>query len=152
MTNSCGNCTLCCKLLGVKELEKPYNKWCEFCTPGRGCNIYEQRPFSCKDFECGYLLSNLPIEFRPDNLHIIITGEAEKIGAIILHVDPNFPHSTESKNGKRLLELFSRNNKPVIIVTGDKRRILTTSVKDAEKARKIIWEAENGKGSEEETN
>lgn len=149
MANTCGTCTLCCKLIGVKELKKPAGKWCEFCKPGKGCMVYPDRPPSCIDFECGWLLSNLPVEFRPDNLHIIITGESNKVGAVILHQDPNFPNSVETKNGKRLLELFARDGKPVIIVTGDKRKLLSTSVKELELVKNLLNKTDGEKDGQD---
>ena len=35
----CGTCTLCCKLLGIKEINKPDWTWRTHCKPGRGCEI-----------------------------------------------------------------------------------------------------------------
>jgi len=29
---ACGNCTLCCKVNGVPELEKPVDEWCKHCA------------------------------------------------------------------------------------------------------------------------
>lgn len=145
MTHVCGTCTLCCKLLAVKELGKPINKWCEFCTPGQGCNIYSARPNSCREFECGWLLSNLPMEFRPDHLHLVITGEDNKIGAAVVHQDPKYPDALNSKNGRKLIDMFARNQKSVIVVTGDKRKIISHSVRDSERVQQILREYEDGK-------
>jgi hypothetical protein len=52
---SCGGCTLCCKVLSIKELAKPQGAWCPKCSVGRGCSIYAQRPEECRAFTCGYL-------------------------------------------------------------------------------------------------
>lgn len=52
---TCGSCTMCCKLMGVPELEKPPGEWCKHCDPKVGCTIYDDRPESCKDFECLWL-------------------------------------------------------------------------------------------------
>jgi hypothetical protein len=41
---SCGDCTLCCKVMAVEALGKPAGSWCSHCKPGRGCLIYETRP------------------------------------------------------------------------------------------------------------
>jgi hypothetical protein len=53
---SCGECTLCCKLLSIPELHKPEAIWCAHCKPGLGCSIYQERPGSCRDFACKWLL------------------------------------------------------------------------------------------------
>jgi hypothetical protein len=55
-TRDCGECTLCCKLLGIESLDKPAGVWCAHCKPSRGCGIYESRPQDCRNFICGYLL------------------------------------------------------------------------------------------------
>ena len=66
---SCGECSLCCKLLRIEAFNKPVGTWCSHCAPGRGgCTIYETRPTECRDFYCAWLTtpalghrrSNLP--------------------------------------------------------------------------------------------
>jgi hypothetical protein len=70
---TCGSCTLCCKLLGVTELEKPLNVWCVHCKPGGGCKIYDARPQSCRDFICGWLADDsLPDALRPDRAKVVL--------------------------------------------------------------------------------
>jgi len=124
----CGECRLCCKLLGVPELEKPPGAWCTHCDVrgAKGCTIYEQRPGNCVEFECGWLASGggYP-EYRPDRLHMIVTGESEKIDAHVIHVDPHYPGAPDSVRGKKLLKaITSGPRKNVVLVIGDKRRYL----------------------------
>ncbi len=52
---ACGNCTMCCKLLRIEELDKPVGEWCRHCDIGKGCRIYDSRPEPCRGFNCGYL-------------------------------------------------------------------------------------------------
>lgn len=51
----CGECTLCCKLLGVPSIGKAPGVWCTHCTAKGGCAIYETRPQRCRDFNCAWL-------------------------------------------------------------------------------------------------
>lgn len=51
----CGECGLCCKILGVPEIEKPANKWCGHYAAHKGCTIYESRPEPCRAFRCLWL-------------------------------------------------------------------------------------------------
>src|SRR5262249_50752592 len=37
----CDGCTLCCKVMEVKEIAKPGGKWCAHCKTGTGCGIYD---------------------------------------------------------------------------------------------------------------
>lgn len=36
----CGGCTLCCKILPVRELAKPANTRCQHQRTGKGCAVY----------------------------------------------------------------------------------------------------------------
>lgn len=70
---SCGPCTLCCKVMGVSELEKPAGTQCGHCRPGRGCGIYEARPQGCRVFECVWLMDpEMPHRFRPDQTKVVL--------------------------------------------------------------------------------
>jgi hypothetical protein len=85
---SCGDCTLCCKLLAVKDLGKPRDVWCTHCKPGRGCLIYASRPRDCTAFNCGYLMSaDLGEEWKPNRSKIVLAPEAG-VNRIIAFVDP----------------------------------------------------------------
>lgn len=55
-SRACGTCTLCCKVLGIVELDKPQGTWCADCAVGSGCRRYETRPPTCRQFHCGWLL------------------------------------------------------------------------------------------------
>jgi hypothetical protein len=94
---SCGSCTLCCKLLGIRELEKPQGSWCPHCRPGKGCRIYDERPPSCREFNCQWLMDEtLPEAFRPDRskvvLYISLNGER-----LIAECDPAYPLAWRSE-------------------------------------------------------
>ena len=52
----CGECTLCCRLLPVRELKKPANTRCQH-QSRKGCAIYHQLGFppSCGLWNCAWL-------------------------------------------------------------------------------------------------
>ena len=84
MTRECGTCTLCCKVMGIVELEKPKGVWCDHAVPGRGCAIYDQRPDSCRVFSCLWLLDEaLGEEWKPEKSKLVIVpdndGKATKV-------------------------------------------------------------------------
>ena len=54
---SCGDCGLCCKIMGVTALEKPAGRWCRHFGKTTGCAIYEDRPNDCRVFNCLWLLT-----------------------------------------------------------------------------------------------
>src|SRR3989344_3088648 len=68
---TCGECTLCCKTHAILELQKPSGVWCANCEINKGCRIYNQRPESCRDFMCGWLIGYGLPEHRPDKIGIV---------------------------------------------------------------------------------
>lgn len=48
----CGSCSLCCILPDIAEFDKPANEPCRHCLPGGGCDAYDVRPSTCRDFYC----------------------------------------------------------------------------------------------------
>ncbi len=95
----CGDCRLCCKLLGVggdnwwqrlgsycvgnegksvrMRVSSPPGEWCRHACAGVGCKIYETRPQSCRDFECAWLEGLLDEEDRPDRSRVLVWCDEE---------------------------------------------------------------------------
>jgi hypothetical protein len=90
---SCGGCVLCCKLLGVPEIEKLKGDWCPHCKRGVGCRIYESRPEGCRIFLCGWLVNpRFGPEWKPDRSKMIITVAQDGNG-LDFQCDPGFPQA-----------------------------------------------------------
>ena len=88
---TCGTCTLCCKVMGIKDIAKPVGEWCPHCSPGVGCGLYPAHPSSCKHFACLWLEStDLPDSYRPDRTKVVLLNDQES-GRLIAHCDPNVP-------------------------------------------------------------
>lgn len=70
--SGCGSCTACCIVLGVKELNKDNYVRCQHLCHS-GCSIYENRPKSCRDFECLWLMGLFgdSEELRPDKTGLL---------------------------------------------------------------------------------
>jgi len=93
--HSCDGCTACCKILKIRELNKPANTWCGHCNIGVGCGIYDTRPESCRVYECVWLQSQrggkpLPLELRPDRSRVVI-GVTNGGDDLVLYVSPDRP-------------------------------------------------------------
>ena len=90
----CGECSLCCKLLGIEELAKPLDTWCANCRPGQGgCGIYESRPDACRSYSCLWLLDDgLGEAWRPDRTGFVLYLD-EGGRRLVIHVDPARPES-----------------------------------------------------------
>lgn len=77
--NKCGECTVCCTLSVVEEVDKKAGEDCKHCILKKGCGIYKTRPQVCKDFECAYLQSNTPSELRPDKCGVMFVKINDRI-------------------------------------------------------------------------
>jgi hypothetical protein len=73
---SCGGCTACCSSLPVKEIDLEAFAQCphllSFPDVRVGCGIYPTRPWSCRQWSCSWLISDLGPEFRPDRLGVVV--------------------------------------------------------------------------------
>jgi hypothetical protein len=95
----CGNCTLCCKLVPVRSIEKPRDTWCSHCDPSRGCKIYDDRPLDCKLWSCLWLIDGDAAErLQPKRYHCVFDVMIDFIGVngvdnpvAQLWVDPAYP-------------------------------------------------------------
>lgn len=80
----CGECTLCCKLIGIKKcddgsfadfpFDKPAGTFCKHCHTGSGCAIFgaAQFPNVCRTYLCLWKAPDfLPDSFRPDKVNAI---------------------------------------------------------------------------------
>ncbi len=140
MANTCGDCTLCCKLLGVVELQKPVGDWCGHCrnTPPRGCDIYSTRPQTCRNFMCGWLVWNFPEKYKPNRSHVIISDSAE-LDIFVVHVDPKYPDAHTTGAGAELLKLVTEKHS-VLIVKGNKFIVRAKNSTDEARINSLLKE------------
>lgn len=71
----CGECTACCAALAVEELGKPVGVPCMYVTE-QGCGIYESRPKSCREYQCGWRFGYGSLEQRPDRVGVVLSPTA----------------------------------------------------------------------------
>jgi len=99
----CGACTLCCKLLPVRELEKDANTRCRH-QSHKGCRVYRTpaMPASCHLWSCRWLVADDTEDMlRPDRAGYVIdimpdllrlenneTGEVQEIEVVQVWVEP----------------------------------------------------------------
>ena len=131
---------MCCKLLGITELQKPRNKWCPHCDIGKGCKIYNDRPGSCSEFRCLYLDSDtIPEDERPDKTGVVMFFPNDQ-QTVQVHVDPHRPHGWEQGVTGRLLQALA-GQLPVLVSIGEKRKFLGTE----EMHRDVLVKIDSGK-------
>lgn len=114
----CGTCTLCCKVTAVFEIGKPVNTWCHHCKIGEGCAIYNDRPLSCRTFECTwYANENLPDELRPDRCKVVFESVSD--GIVLALVDPDYPLAWKNLAvGRFIIHLVKKQNIAVVVSLG----------------------------------
>jgi hypothetical protein len=116
---SCGTCNLCCKVYSIKELSKPAGRWCVHCVRGTGCGIHPDRPRSCSDFFCSWLVDpNLGPEWKPEVSRFVLSSDATH-RAIMVTVDPGRPLAWKREPYYAVLrkfsEVFFRINQKVLV-------------------------------------
>jgi len=120
---TCGDCTLCCKVLGIKELDKPPLVYCTHAIKDHGCAIYATRPESCQTFVCQWLISSwLPEWAKPNKIHGVI-GTTDNDENLILWEDPGYPGVASTKL-KDILRIIVAAGQLIIVACGKKRTLL----------------------------
>lgn len=74
----CGECNVCCTVLGVESIDKPEQQACTHATLN-GCTIYATRPPECAAFRCYWKLGILPVELRPDIVGGMVTKYMDRL-------------------------------------------------------------------------
>lgn len=79
LKRQCGECTLCCELLKIEELNKPTRMICPHATEKHGCSIYPKRPHSCRQFSCQWLINPSLAEYwYPKKSGLVVFYSNEK--------------------------------------------------------------------------
>ena len=106
---SCGSCTLCCKVMGIEELNKPVGQWCEHCSPGTGWKIHERKPNQCREFYCAYLLSpHLGEEWKPERSKMVLVIDEDGM-RMVAYVDTQRLSAWKSEPYYSQLKQWSKN-------------------------------------------
>jgi uncharacterized protein len=77
---TCGECTLCCKVLDIVELAKPAGKLCSDCvrSVSGGCGIYATRPQVCRAYECLWKGDRaMSQQLRPDRVGTLLMEDPD---------------------------------------------------------------------------
>jgi hypothetical protein len=107
--NECGGCTMCCKLVGVAEIDKPEGKWCPHCALGKGCKIYDTRPPTCEGWDCMWLLGVFGArpDLRPDKCKVVVGYDRD---FLVVWQDAAPP-----KSGRQFVEMLMATSQPMVI-------------------------------------
>ena len=107
----CGECSLCCNLLSIEELEKPEHVWCRYFAKGVGCSIHPERPQVCRDFQCLWTFAApLDERWRPDRCGFVMRpGPANEV---VIDVDPRSPDAWRAEPFYGQIKAWSQRREP----------------------------------------
>ncbi len=96
--SECNDCTLCCLMLEIPELDKKAGEVCKYCEPEKGCKIYPTRPKSCREFRCMYhQMETCREDVRPDKSNVIWEKVNDNIIFGTQHKEYNLTKSAENQ-------------------------------------------------------
>jgi hypothetical protein len=125
MSRTCGTCSQCCKTLGIDELKKPPSVWCPHAEIKKGCKIYDDRPHSCRIFNCLWLKDErLPDAMRPDKTKVVLHFQPEE-KRLKANVDPDRSDAWQEGLTGAYLRMVQRAGVDVLIVCGTKKNLRT---------------------------
>lgn len=112
---SCGDCRECCIQYDVAEFDKKAGTPCpKLC--GSGCSIYPDRPTSCQEFVCAWLLGELGINDKPSKTKMVCTAGEHNGQTVIFGTYQGKPHKKTVRwlmqESYRLPVLLGRAGKP----------------------------------------
>ena len=113
---SCGDCGLCCKLMGVTALEKPAGKWCSHFTKNARCAVYDDRPRDCRVFNCTWLLTeSLDERWKPSACGFLMHADA---GRLIVECDGARPQAWRAAPYGPTLARWAAAGQEVLVFVG----------------------------------
>jgi hypothetical protein len=126
-TKTCGDCTLCCKVMAIEQLAKPVGSWCAHCRPGHGCRIYADRPEECRSFSCLWLINDLLDQrWKPSRSRLVLTTSED---GIEVRCDPGFPHAWRREPFRSEITQWAVSGEThdvtVVVITGERMILIT---------------------------
>jgi hypothetical protein len=124
---ACGDCSLCCKVMAIDELEKPAGRWCGHCGPDRGCLIYANRPGECRAFDCLWLIdARFGEHWKPSVSGLVLTTSAD---GIEIRCDPDRPQAWRRAPYRGDIEKLAisgeQHDVTVLVIVGEEMILVT---------------------------
>jgi hypothetical protein len=135
---SCGECKQCCKVLNIREVNSPVGSWCRY-AKGHGCGIYPERPGSCRQFQCLWLMSQdrpgqkYEPQLRPDRGGVVFVIDAMAVPdwlertnrrILLAHCEVERPDAWRFGLNRVLINNFMLRDGWVVVFIGDRRGLL----------------------------
>lgn len=131
MTRECGECVVCCIYHHIPILDKTAMEVCVNLKPlestfkAKGCNsckVYENRPVTCKMYNCAWLLGHGKEEDRPDKTHLVF-DQSKRIENS-LECKELKQGQSDTEEGREVIDRMSKSYEtPVIVLSFFETRI-----------------------------
>lgn len=148
----CGPCKVCCRVIGIRELEKPPGVQCKHVNPNMahpkiGCTIYENRPGGCRDFLClwaeGGPQNLITDDDRPDQLGIMLWSFRSQTGKPVVGIAEAKPDALGRPRVQRIVDEISHAGFEICFMFYDGK---VTSVPGTEKWQEYVKGSDRGGG------
>lgn len=143
----CGHCTACCTTHAVDAVDKPEFKKCQHLRGGgRGCGIYKERPESCREWMCLWMLGIGDASDRPDKLGVVFDAQwSDPLGAYVLKVFQARAGAHRSERVQHIIQALLRVKGGVAILFGPGgARTLLGGDEETTKRAEAIFRAHGG--------
>ena len=118
----CGNCSLCCEVMAVEDINKKEYQKCE--NQGLGCRIHNEKPDQCKSFACAWLEGNIPYDLKPDNVGFFVTSQGtEDYPLVSIHSKWSLDKLKKRKLATQWLDAVTKSVPGVFVGANGKRTL-----------------------------
>lgn len=122
----CGECTACCEVMIVPELQKPANNKCVYAN--NGCSMYEHRPPTCRDWNCLWVQGRFGNKERPDKTKfvswIMPSSQSAQWGHPVVAIREIKEGSSVVPAGDRAIKKLTGSGASVIVIKRDTGRVI----------------------------
>jgi hypothetical protein len=157
----CGECTLCCKLIPLKEFRKPANTPCQFQrTSGKkGCTVHgtREQPTTCVMWSCRWLMNEDADDLaRPDRSHYVIdptpdavflehneTKQRTRMMVVQIWVHPAYPNAHRDPKLRAWIDRRGASHGEAAMIRFDSRRALHL-IPPSLNTERVLQEREGG--------
>lgn len=125
---SCGDCGLCCKLMGVDAVNKAPGDWCGHFRKGvGGCGVYADRPQACRDFACLWLSSDrLGYEWKPNRARFVmhVSPSGRRLTVVVDPAEPLAWRKEPYYSRLKAMSVRAEDGHELLVAVGTRRFVI----------------------------
>ena len=99
-------CTMCCKVIGVREINKPRGQGCNRCDIGKGRTVHSMSLAECKAYACRFQFDpELDESWRPSKCGLVVNTDLRRV---VVNVDADQPDALRKEPFYSTFKRWSR--------------------------------------------